>query len=350
MQPLDLNTWADLLADRPIAVVDLETTDADAAACGVVEVAVAAYGIEQVRTAGEQLAERVAAGERLSTLIYPEPAWSHCARVNPGMPIPPGATDIHGIRDEDVAGLAGFESIGPILANVAATHTIVTFNGRKFDLPIIARLQPDFAPVQSIDLMGLWHGALRTAVPAWFGEGEPCGQTGRPTPRLVGDQLYRAGGVGSASTGAVKVYKDSLEGCHYGLLGYPLTGAHGALADVLGTGRALFALLALWGAALPTGADGLAAFAEANLAAVWPVNGVQTLLVGNKHKGRTIAEIYQIDPSYLGWFLCDTFDDADKARVVEVIGQANAETLVMQQQRKTGKAPGGRRRKPDAAA
>lgn len=74
--------WRDwTLRGAPVAVVDLETTSKDPAAARIVEVAVVVVG----------------------ALGHSEPYVALHQRVNPGIPIPPDATAIHGIRDADVA-------------------------------------------------------------------------------------------------------------------------------------------------------------------------------------------------------------------------------------------------------
>ncbi len=56
--------------------------------------------------------------------------------VDPGMPIPPQATAIHGIRDEDVAGAPSFRAAAPALLALAEGATIVAHNAR-FDLSFL---------------------------------------------------------------------------------------------------------------------------------------------------------------------------------------------------------------------
>lgn len=376
MQPLYLDTWRRLVQDRPIAVVDLETTDADADTCGVCELAVVAYGPEQVaaaadafahlaaaprRPTGRELAERLLAAnnpdaaralfdelmtldgaEPLAVMPMPEPWWQHTQRVNPGVPIHPGATAIHGITDADVAGLAGVESVAETLRGVAATHTLVTFNGRRFDLRILQRLI-GLQPACAVDVMGLWRDALTRPVPAWNSDAERA--AGDRRPRLIGEPLLRCGGVGSSSTGGAKVYKESLEGSHYALLGRAVSDAHQALTDVHATARVLFALLALWGT---DGGDPAALEARAN----WALSSVQDTADGpvfavGKYKGHLVRDVRRADPSYVGWALASDFDDDDKARIVAAVGSEEADRLVAAQQRKGG---GGRGRKPRAAA
>src|SRR4051794_25784656 len=79
-----------LRLERPLAVLDLESTGVDVASSRVVEVAVMRVG----PGGGRAMFHR---------------------RVNPGIPIPPAATAVHGITDADVAGCRPFAAIAPDL-------------------------------------------------------------------------------------------------------------------------------------------------------------------------------------------------------------------------------------------
>lgn len=338
-QPLRLDTWRALVAERPIAVIDTETTDADAAECGVCEIGIASYDAATVEAAIAAIIADAEAGPPAS-LQMPEPSLYHTQRCNPGRPIHPAATAVHGIVDADVANEPGIESLADILRGVAQTHTVVTFNGRRFDLPILRRLVGLECP-GAIDVMGLWRDALVTPVDWW--SPEERGGPHVPEPRLIGNDLLRSGGVGSGSTGAAKVYRESLEGSHFGLLGYPMGGAHQALADVRGTARVLFAILALWGT--DGGAPAaLAARADLALASVRETPDGPMMAVG-KFTGVLVRDVMRVDPSYLGWVLAiSDFEADDKARVTAAIGHDAAAELVAAQNRRGG----GRRSKPRA--
>lgn len=91
---------------------DLETTGTNAATDRIVEIAVAKV------TPGEVI--------RRSRL------------VNPGCPIPPAATAIHGITDEMVAGERPFAHFARALRDFIEGGVFVAFNGLRFDLPLLA--------------------------------------------------------------------------------------------------------------------------------------------------------------------------------------------------------------------
>jgi DNA polymerase III epsilon subunit family exonuclease len=94
---------------------DLETTDVDAAGCGIVQIAA-------VRVRGRVIVDRY---ERL---------------IDPGVPISAKATEVHGIRDSDVCDQPSFAEIWPEFRAFVGSDMLVAHNGRKFDVPVVQRL------------------------------------------------------------------------------------------------------------------------------------------------------------------------------------------------------------------
>ena len=77
-----------IVLERPLAVIDLETTGIDTKIDRIVEVSV--------------------------LKLSPGGGADHrTRRVNPGVPIPPEATAVHGISDDDVADSPAFRAIAP---------------------------------------------------------------------------------------------------------------------------------------------------------------------------------------------------------------------------------------------
>jgi DNA polymerase-3 subunit epsilon len=62
--------------------------------------------------------------------------------VNPTVPIPPGASNVHGIRDADVADAPTWADVAPLFFDFVARHggprpTLVAYNGSRFDNPLL---------------------------------------------------------------------------------------------------------------------------------------------------------------------------------------------------------------------
>jgi DNA polymerase-3 subunit epsilon len=58
-------------------------------------------------------------------------------RVNPGIPIPPEATAIHGIKDVDVKDKPTFAELSKILLGILSNSDLCGYNLLKFDFPLL---------------------------------------------------------------------------------------------------------------------------------------------------------------------------------------------------------------------
>ena len=63
---------------------------------------------------------------------------SKTLRINPGMPIPPESTAIHGITDEDVKDCPLFKDVAKTLAAQFEGCDLAGFNSNRFDIPLLA--------------------------------------------------------------------------------------------------------------------------------------------------------------------------------------------------------------------
>lgn len=98
--------------DRPLAVLDLETTGLAVRQDRIVEIAI--------------------------LKIHPDGKKTrYCTRVNPGIPIPPEATKVHRIRDRDVKGKPPFGKIARKVARILKGCHIAGFNVVGFDLQLL---------------------------------------------------------------------------------------------------------------------------------------------------------------------------------------------------------------------
>lgn len=94
--------------------LDLETTGANPAVDRIVEISLI----------------KVFPGGRRETMTQ---------RVNPGIPIPPDATRIHGIGDADVTDAPRFPEIAADFLRFIDTADLAGFNIQRFDLPLLLR-------------------------------------------------------------------------------------------------------------------------------------------------------------------------------------------------------------------
>lgn len=124
---------------KPLAVIDLETTGTNVVRDRIVEICIAKAKIDgtvEVKT----------------------------KRINPGMPIPPESSMIHGIYDEDVKDEPTFRQIAKSLAQFLEGCDLAGFNSNRFDIPILVeeflRVDNDIFDIKNrkfIDVQRIFH-------------------------------------------------------------------------------------------------------------------------------------------------------------------------------------------------
>ena len=239
-----------LQIDRPLVVFDLETTGTDPARDRIVQLA----------------AIRLEPSGARETFV---------SLVNPGVPIPAGATAVHGISDADVADQPALAQLRGRIEALLAGADLAGFNSQKFDLPLLQTElqrvggQLDLSGVRHVDAMQIFH---------------------RMEPRDL--------------TAALKFY-----------CGKELSEAHDALADAEATLSVLDAQVARY-EELPADIGALHEFLNPDLdkyvdpqgKLVWNEDG-QAVFTFGKVKGRTLQEVAAGRDSrgYLEWILKSDF-------------------------------------------
>lgn len=111
----------DEIACIGIAVLDLETTGLlDDPEIGVVEIGVAHCQYPM--------------GHMMPVLVV-----ESSGRVNPGIPIPEGASKVHGIRDQDVADCPPYPRCAEWVTDLLKHHIVCGFNIAQYDLEVLRR-------------------------------------------------------------------------------------------------------------------------------------------------------------------------------------------------------------------
>ena len=110
---------------RDYVAFDLETTDKDIADCGIVQIAA-------VRVRNQVVVDR------LDELVCP------------GRPISRRASEVHGIKDDDVAEARTLEAIWPEFRAFVGDDLLVAHNGQEFDMPVLERLARGLPGVESL--------------------------------------------------------------------------------------------------------------------------------------------------------------------------------------------------------
>lgn len=84
-------------------------------------------------------------------------------RVNPGMPIPNEASEVHHIFDEDVANCPTFKELGKQIARDIEGCDLAGFNSNRFDIPMLVEeflrndIEIDLSKRKFIDVQVIFH-------------------------------------------------------------------------------------------------------------------------------------------------------------------------------------------------
>lgn len=231
---------------KPLVILDLETTGVNIAADRIVEISAMKVG--------------PGAGEEWLTM-----------RLNPGIPISPEATRIHGITDADVANEPHFKDVAKRIASFLEGCDLAGFNSMKFDIPILCeeflRVNVDFDPARHryVDVQVIFHKKEQRTLSA-----------------------------------AYKFYCDR-----------ELENAHSARADTAATYEILKAQLDRY-PDLENDIEKLSSFSafnnNADLAGriVFNEQGTEVFNFG-KHKGKPVVQVFKEEPSYFSWMMNGDF-------------------------------------------
>ena len=242
---------------RPIIFFDLETTGVDTAKDRIVEISMA-----KIMPDGEEIVKT--------------------RKINPEMHIPEEATAIHGITDEDVKDCPTFAQVAKSLEQFIRGCYFGGFNSNRFYLPVLveeflrAGVDVDFKRRKFIDVQNIFHKKeQRTLVAAY------------------------------------KFYCDK-----------DLDDAHSAEADTLATYEVLKAQLERY-PDLENDIDKLAEFSTraetADYAGRILFNEKGEEIFGfGKYKGRSVEEVFRMEPSYYAWMMNGDFPLYTKKVITEI--------------------------------
>jgi DNA polymerase III subunit epsilon len=232
--------FRNLKLDRKVVVLDLETTGTNYKTDRIVQFAVL----------------KIEPGD------IPRVFASH---VDPGVPIPPAATAVHGIRDEDVKDSLDFAYLAGELFDELDGAVLIGYNLKKFDLPLLIE---EFAR---------------------------CGIEFSLKDRLIIDtyQIFR------------EMQPRTLSGALDFFCGMQHEKAHQAEEDVDVTALVLDGQLGHY-AELPKTLEALhERFATPDLMGKFRRVGDELCFTFGKHAGRPLGEVAATDPDYLRWMIND---------------------------------------------
>ena len=229
---------------RPLAFFDLETTGTRIGRDRIVQIGIVTLSPDGSRS-------------------------SYQTHVNPGIPIPPEATAVHGITDETVSDAPPLEAVASIVLRELEGSDLAGFNLLRFDIPFLAEeffrigVEWDQLSVRVVDVQRIYH---------------------QMEPRNL--------------SAAVKFY-----------CAREHTGAHDALADVEATADVLLAQLEHYGERLKGDVEFLGELSGDRKRSPDPSGKLRfddqgmVCLGFGKYSGWTLENIGRNDPGYLQWLM-----------------------------------------------
>lgn len=250
---------ARLSLKRPIIFFDLETTGTDAARDRIIEMAL--------------------------VKLYPDGKKdTYIKRLNPGTPIPPATTAIHGITDEDVKDCMSFKQIAHGLYEWMKGCDLGGYASSKFDIPLLAEeflragINVDFTERHMIDVQQIFF----------------------------------------------KMESRTLSAAYDFYCKKKLENAHSAEADTIATIEILEAQLERYADLSPDVKD-LHAFTEGDqfvdyARRIVMKDGYPVFNFG-KHKGRKVEDIFKQEPQYYDWMMQADFALHTKQKISEILNK-----------------------------
>jgi DNA polymerase-3 subunit epsilon len=250
---------AQLILKRPIIFFDLETTGTDHAKDRIVEIAMV-----KIRPDGTR--------------------ENYVKRVNPGMPIPPESSAIHGILDEHVKDAPTFKQIAHGLHEWMKVCDLGGYNSSKFDIPLLAEeflragINVDFTERHMIDVQQIFF----------------------------------------------KMESRSLTAAYNFYCSKQLENAHSAEADVMATIEVLEAQLDRY-TQLSTEVKELHSFTGGEqfvdyARRVVMKDGAPVFNFG-KHKGKKVEDVFNAEPQYYDWMMQADFPLHTKQKISEILNR-----------------------------
>lgn len=241
---------------KPLAFIDLETTGINPGIDRIVEIA-----IVKILTDGTKSVKR--------------------KLINPEIPIPKGASDVHGITDEMVKDAPNFKQVSHELKQMLDGCDFAGYNSNRFDIPLLmeeflrAKVDFDMKNRKLLDVQSIYH---------------------KMEPRTLG--------------AAYKFY-----------CGKTLEDAHSAEADATATYEILEAQIERYtelgnnveSILKVIGEDQVVDFARRFVLE----NGVEVFNFG-KHKGRPVADVLKAEPQYYDWMMKGDFPQHTKQKLTEI--------------------------------
>jgi len=278
---------------RPLAFFDLEATGTNVGTDRIVEISI----IKLHPPNGSQ--------EEVRT-------W----RINPGMPIPLESSLVHGIYDDDVKKEPFFKEVASLIARFIGNSDLAGYNSNKFDIPMLmeeflrAGVPFDIDNRHFVDVQNIFHQMEQRTLKA-----------------------------------AYKFYCEK-----------DIINAHSAEADTRATMEVLLAQLAKYEKTpwedkkgnvmypVMNDIEALHQFTNLNRPVdfagrmIFNEEGHEIFNFG-KHKGKTVEEVFKIEPSYYSWMMNGDFPLYTKRKLEEIYTRWSAKKAAERQAKPVAPKP-----------
>jgi len=251
---------------RPLVFIDLETTGINLATDRIIEVALVKIMPDESKTVKRKL-------------------------INPQMPIPKGASDIHGITDEMVKDAPTFKEVANELKQFIDNSDLSGYNSNRFDIPLFVEeflrsgIHLDMTSRRLLDVQQIFHMMERRTLGAAY-------------------RFY--------------CNKD-------------LAGAHSAEVDASATWEILLAQTDRY-TNLGTTIDSILSFTGeekiVDFARRFVYDNDTEVFNFGKHKGKPVADILKAEPQYYDWMMKGDFPLHTKQKVTEIFNRTLLKKII----------------------
>ncbi|MCC7402699.1 MAG: 3'-5' exonuclease [Chitinophagaceae bacterium] len=241
---------------KPIAFIDLETTGTNLGTDRIVEIAIVKILPDGTRSIKRKL-------------------------INPEMPIPAGASEVHGISDEMVKDAPTFKQVANELKQMLDGCDIAGYNSNRFDIPLLVeeflRVQVEFDMKgrKLIDVQKIFHQMEQRTLGAAY-------------KFYCNKKLEDAHSAEADASATHEILLAQLE--RYPVLGNSVDSVLKAIGD-----------------------ETIVDFARRFILE----NGIEVFNFG-KHKGRPVADVLKAEPQYYDWMMKGDFPQHTKQKLTEI--------------------------------
>ena len=248
-----------LQLNKPLAFIDLKTTGINVSSDRIVEIAIVKIAVDGGKTVKRKI-------------------------VNPTIPIPQGAIDVHGITNEMASAAPTFKEVANEIKQFIEGCDIGGYNSNRFDIPLLVEeflrcdINIEIEDRKMVDVQKVYH--------------------------LMEQRTLSA---------AYKFYCNK-----------ELEGAHGAEVDATATFEVLEAQIEKY-SQIGNSVESILKFTGEEIIVDFSrrfimENGIEIFNFG-KHKGKPVTQVLKEEPQYYDWMMRGDFSLHTKQKITEILNR-----------------------------